>query len=118
MSNWLRYVVVILFSGLLACRPDVTPQSTAYPGKYHLQGVYQITDNEQYVSECASGKRIRVEDTPTGELRIQCSLFDHPSGTILWVDLMGNRYEGEDNLFAVSQILRVERRKEGSACSF
>ena len=113
MNTSLRYIVLGLSLCLTACGQEVT---TSVGPSVRLQGIYQKVADRQLAKDCASGKLVRLQDTAGKELQHQCSLFDHPDGTNLWLDLEGCWKETQDTVFVINRIHKIERRGRGEAC--
>jgi len=113
MSASLRYIVFVLSLCLAACRQEVM---TSVGPSVHLQGVYQKVADRQLAKDCSSGKLVRLQDTAGEELQHQCSLFDHPDSTDLWLDLEGRWKKTRDTVFVINRIHRIERRSRGEVC--
>ena len=106
----------LCFLILSGCRREDAYTGEATGPVVRLQGVYQIADDNQWVRDCRNDRIIPLRDTPDAELRQQCSLFDNPEGTGLWLDLEGQWAIGKDTVFLLRRIFRVERRIENNIC--
>ena len=119
-GDFVKVFLVILafwcFLILPGCRQEDPYAGEAAGPLVRLQGVYQLADDDQWVRDCANERMIPLRDTPDTELRQQCSLFDNPEGTGLWLDLEGQWTTGKDTVFVLRRIFRIESRTEKNIC--
>lgn len=102
--------------GLLSCRGDGLDTAGSEEQIVVFQGIYRKANDRQLALDCANSARVVLRDTPSDALRRQCALFDHPEGTVLWLDLEGVWQYKPDSTFLIRRINRMERRPEGQGC--